>query len=91
MVYKFIIRDTENFLYEIAPGGYELIVENVNKMMKVGIKVQENSFDSSEEDNVKKGNYFSGYNYKVGLYDELIKKYEEITSKRGKRESLNKW
>ncbi len=88
---KFFIRNFENFTYEIVPSEYNLLVDNVIKMMRVGMKVQQNGFNSIDEEKVKKGNYIPGYQYKKGLYDELINNYEEITKANGKQETLKKW
>jgi hypothetical protein len=91
MRYSFIIKDTEEYTYEIVPSGYDLLVENVNKMMKAGMSIQESAFDPIDEAKVKKGGYIKGYQYKVGLYDELINIYERKTQKDGKTERLKKW
>lgn len=89
---ELLIKDTNRSLYEIAnASSFDLLVSNVIKMMKVGMSVQQDDFDSIDINKVKQGNYITGYKYHVGLYDELISIYENITQSMGKKETLNKW
>lgn len=91
MKYRFLIKEDNKRTLEIVPSSYDLIVNNVMKMMKVGLNVQQLSFTDIDELNIKNNNYLTGYTYEIGLYDKLITEYEEITANLGKREMLKKW
>ena len=54
MTTGFLIKNMKDYTIEIVPSNYELIVNNVCKMMDVGMEVQECQYDKDKVQEVKK-------------------------------------
>ena len=91
MTTGFLIKNLKDYTIEIVPSNYDLIVNNVCKMMDVGMEVQQCEYDKDKVQEVKNSTYLRGFKYKDGLYDELISEYETIMREKGKFETLKKW